>query len=643
MKRSRVLGVLGVAAGLAGAAAVVPLVASSAAGDYKLPDLVSVAPPTDNAYLIEGTFSGATEQLTENRLLVRFDGFIDNVGDGPIHFEGNPNARGVTQWAQRAAGGPPQPLMAGDAIASPTGYPLNNDAEDQSTCIGVSAAPPARPAKGPCVIYSTTDKTINTTSAYSDGHNHWHLVGAARYSLWNQAGTAQVSPGQKVGFCMYDYDRIPGMPSGTRFYGYAGGTDNFCQQYRPDATNLIEGINPGFRDVYESRLAWQWIDVSNVPPGLYRLGDEVDPFNRIWEKNENNPVDISDGTFTVPGWAATGGSAATSAATPVAVALGSTKFGGMCKFRPTDPRPAEGDRAGCTATRGIQYTPADSDRRFVITKAPAKGTLNVALNQPFTATSVTYTPNAGVTSTSDTFSYAVYDAASGYPLTRTSSAVTVSVGGVAPVTPAIAVSGNPASMDVNTQVALQAAVVNGAGPVAWSVNGVPGGNATVGTVSPTGVYAAPAAVPAGGTVTVRAALASNPGVFADVVITITTPPTPQAQPLPFTPPVATTTGGPRTTTTTKTTTALRLRPGVTRIGSRVVVRIVPPANGRLAVSVFQGKKRVKACLFTKAVRGRAAVCYVRSPRALRGVRVATSLKVRGTTRTLKATVRKARI
>ena len=149
------------------------------------------------------------------------------------------------------------------------------------------------------------------------------------------------------------------------------------------------------------------------------------------------------------------------------------------------------------------------------------------------------------------------------------------------------------------------------------VNGVPGGNATVGTVSPTGVYAAPAAVPAGGTVTVRAALASNPGVFADVVITITTPPTPQAQPLPFTPPVATTTGGPTTTTTT--TTALRLRPGVTRIGSRVVVRIVPPANGRLAVSVFQGKKRVKACLFTKAVRGRAAVCYVRSPRALRGV------------------------
>ncbi len=518
MRRSRVLGVLGVAAGLAGVAAVVPLVASSAAGDYRLPDLVSVAPPTDNAYLIEGTFSGATEQLTENRLLVRFDGFIDNVGDGPVHFEGNPNARSVAQWAQRASGGAPQALMAADAIASPTGYPLNNDAEDSQECTAVSAAPPAKPAKGPCVIYSTTDRTINTSAAASDGHNHWHLVGAARYSLWNQAGTAQVSPGQKVGFCMYDYDRIPGMPSGTRFYGYAGGTNNFCQQYNPGATNLIEGINPGFRDVYESRLAWQWIDVSNVQPGRYRLGDQVDPFNRIWEKNENNPVDVSAGAFVVPGWVPVSpGAVSTGAGAPVAVALGSTKFGGMCKFRPTDPRPAEGDRAGCTATRGIQYTPADSDRRFVITKVPAKGTLNVALNQPFTATSVTYTPNAGVASTSDTFSYAVYDAASGYPLNRTSMGVNVTIGAGAPA-PSVAISGNPSSMVAGSQVDLDAAVSNSTSGVEWSTS--------AGSIDANGLLTAPASVPAGGTITVTARLASDASVLARATIAVTAAPVP---------------------------------------------------------------------------------------------------------------------
>ena len=37
-----------------------------------------------------------------------------------------------------------------------------------------------------------------------DGHNHWHLKNAARYSLWNSDKTAEVAPALKVGFCLID-------------------------------------------------------------------------------------------------------------------------------------------------------------------------------------------------------------------------------------------------------------------------------------------------------------------------------------------------------------------------------------------------------------------------------------------------------
>src|SRR5262249_41007243 len=45
--------------------------------------------------------------------------------------------------------------------------------------------------------------------------------------------------------------------------------------------------------------------------------------------------------------------------------------------------------------------------------------------------------------------------------------------------------------------------------VSWEVNGVDGGNASAGTISAEGLYAAPATMPAGGIVTVTAVSAAN--------------------------------------------------------------------------------------------------------------------------------------
>ena len=60
--------------------------------------------------------------------------------------------------------------------------------------------------------------------------------------------------------------------------------------------------------------------------------------------------------------------------------------------------------------------------------------------------------------------------------------------------------------------------------VTWLVDGIDGGNATVGTISSSGVYNAPAAPPAGGRVTVSAVSVSDASATASAQLTITAPP-----------------------------------------------------------------------------------------------------------------------
>jgi hypothetical protein len=61
--------------------------------------------------------------------------------------------------------------------------------------------------------------------------------------------------------------------------------------------------------------------------------------------------------------------------------------------------------------------------------------------------------------------------------------------------------------------------------VSWKVNGIAGGNSTVGTISAAGLYTAPAAVPSGGTVTVSAQSAADTTKTASATVTIAAAPT----------------------------------------------------------------------------------------------------------------------
>ena len=93
-----------------------------------------------------------------------------------------------------------------------------------------------------------------------------------------------------------------------------------------------------------------------------------------------------------------------------------------------------------------------------------------------------------------------------------------------PATVTVALS--PASPDVRLGSADQVtSTVTGSSNqnVSWFVNAVAGGNATVGTISASGVYSAPSAMPAAGTVTIKAVSVADSSAAATTTLTLWNP------------------------------------------------------------------------------------------------------------------------
>lgn len=98
----------------------------------------------------------------------------------------------------------------------------------------------------------------------------------------------------------------------------------------------------------------------------------------------------------------------------------------------------------------------------------------------------------------------------------------------------VTVSPNPISVVVGLQQQFTATVAGASNTaVTWSVNGTLGGNSTVGTISTTGLYQAPVAIPTPATVTVAAISAADGSTTGSATVTIVTAPT-AAQPAPET-------------------------------------------------------------------------------------------------------------
>ena len=111
----------------------------------------------------------------------------------------------------------------------------------------------------------------------NDGHDHWHIQGVMLYQMWSDDG--QTRRGTKVGFCFLDSRRMFGTTPRTYGMSTCGGPN--------DLDNLM-GLSVGWGDDYPASFAFQWIDISALPPGDYTVQARADEQDWYVESDETN-------------------------------------------------------------------------------------------------------------------------------------------------------------------------------------------------------------------------------------------------------------------------------------------------------------------------------------------------------------------
>jgi hypothetical protein len=481
--------------------------ASSASAAPLLPDLVADAPgPGKQPQLY-------TDTDGTQRLLLRLNGFVHNSGSGALEIRGSgPSAGSMTSVRQR---------------------------------VFDSSGPFADRASSARLWFETTDM-----------HNHWHLMDAMRYSLWSGDRSVEVAPAQKVGFCLQDSQRIEANGPAAAVYPAPGG--DFCGQGQPARPEVAMGVSAGWRDVYSAALPFQWVDISDTPPGTYWLRADADPDGVIDESDEANVPTYAAAPSVVNGYLAQPVDAGSVAADgSAAIDLQAAKFDDDF---PGTPGPLQ----------------------FEIVTAPASGSLDKPAGVWFSGSQVHYTPSPGQ-SGPVAFTFAARDATSAYPRNPPAATVTLTVAGGLPgpgpvAQPgALAISGAPASVPTSSVTQLTATGPEASAGVSWSVDGVAGGSPQLGEVSPDGVYRAPASPPPGGAVTIGAESIS--GATAAVGIRVVQAPAAKAAPSSEVPAAH----------------GRLSRLVLARQRRTLIALVVPGRHGRLRFVARRGGRRIGSC------------------------------------------------
>lgn len=123
------------------------------------------------------------------------------------------------------------------------------------------------------------DPSANPLFEYSACHKHYHFKGYALYELLNTAGTT-ILKGRKQAFCLEDF---------AKYDPNAGPAKYTCAN---------QGISVGWQDIYGSYLDCQWLDITGIAAGNYKLRVSINPEQLLTESNYANniatvPVTIS--------------------------------------------------------------------------------------------------------------------------------------------------------------------------------------------------------------------------------------------------------------------------------------------------------------------------------------------------------------
>lgn len=131
-----------------------------------------------------------------------------------------------------------------------------------------------------------------------DGHDHWHIVEAARYRLTRlDAPDEHPRFDQKAGFCFFDqaiFDRdLAGDVTTPQHASHECGHE--------DARTTEMGLSVGWADPYQWFLPGQSVDITDAPDGRYRLEAIVDPDGVLRETTIENNVTWLDFELTTRG------------------------------------------------------------------------------------------------------------------------------------------------------------------------------------------------------------------------------------------------------------------------------------------------------------------------------------------------------
>jgi hypothetical protein len=118
-------------------------------------------------------------------------------------------------------------------------------------------------------------------------HEHWHLVGFQRFALRPVGRSGRGRRDRKTGFCLGDRYRARGA---TRLPGYQQQpqyTDR-CGFLAPRLLEVLVGISTGWGDDYPAQLEGQYIDVTRLRSGRYRLVHVANPAGTIAETERSD-------------------------------------------------------------------------------------------------------------------------------------------------------------------------------------------------------------------------------------------------------------------------------------------------------------------------------------------------------------------
>ncbi|MEV0675607.1 lysyl oxidase family protein [Actinosynnema sp. NPDC050436] len=192
---------------------------------------------------------------------IRFTTSVDNVGDGPL-------------------------LIYGKRASTKTPTMTSRQAFQSSRDGSIPES------------YDQAGNPIPATMYYepAPAHTHWHLMDFERFQLRKPDGTTLVQD-RKNGFCLGDRYAVrdadelahaPRNPDSAEGLLAEFLRENRCRHHEPRALEVVEGISVGSGDDYKYDVDYQWLDLTDVPSGVYDVVNMVNVDRSFLEKSYAN-------------------------------------------------------------------------------------------------------------------------------------------------------------------------------------------------------------------------------------------------------------------------------------------------------------------------------------------------------------------